>query len=366
MGWYLRKAFSFGPLRLNLSKSGLGYSFGVRGARIGVGPRGTYVHMGRGGVYYRQYLSSPSGGNNLSPAAVPQALPSVLTQELPPIETADASALRDSTAAELMSELQEKNAKARYAIVVIVASAVALVAMLAAGGPLLVCGAFVIVCAVLHYEAQKLDIERKRVSLRYELDKDAAGDYASLLGAVATLSRSAARWRLTAEDWCRDPKYHAGASKTVDRKGASLAVSAPSGVETNLAIWRLDVGEQVVYFLPDRLLVTQGGSFGGVEYRDLTVQDSTIRFIESGGVPSDSQVVDWTWQFTNKGGGPDRRFANNRQIPVVNYGELHLRSASGMHIVLQVSDPSKLQQFASGVRDYARHHNASAASEGRK
>ena len=29
MGWYLRKSFSFGPLRLNLSKSGLGYSFGV-------------------------------------------------------------------------------------------------------------------------------------------------------------------------------------------------------------------------------------------------------------------------------------------------------------------------------------------------
>jgi hypothetical protein len=52
MGWYLRKSFSFGPLRLNLSKSGLGYSFGVKGARIGTGPRGNYIHMGRYGLYY--------------------------------------------------------------------------------------------------------------------------------------------------------------------------------------------------------------------------------------------------------------------------------------------------------------------------
>ena len=36
MPWYIRKAFSFGPLRLNLSKRGLGFSVGAKGARIGV------------------------------------------------------------------------------------------------------------------------------------------------------------------------------------------------------------------------------------------------------------------------------------------------------------------------------------------
>jgi len=58
MGFYIRKAFSAGPIRLNLSKSGLGVSFGVKGARIGKGPRGSYVHAGRYGLYYRQSLSS--------------------------------------------------------------------------------------------------------------------------------------------------------------------------------------------------------------------------------------------------------------------------------------------------------------------
>ncbi len=59
MGFYLRKSFRLGPVRLNLSKSGLGISAGVRGARIGMTSSGkSYVHAGRGGLYLRQNLAS--------------------------------------------------------------------------------------------------------------------------------------------------------------------------------------------------------------------------------------------------------------------------------------------------------------------
>lgn len=34
MGFRFRKSFNFGPLRINLSKSGVGYSFGVKGYRV--------------------------------------------------------------------------------------------------------------------------------------------------------------------------------------------------------------------------------------------------------------------------------------------------------------------------------------------
>ena len=36
MGWFLRKSFRVGPLRLNLSKRGIGTSVGIKGARLGV------------------------------------------------------------------------------------------------------------------------------------------------------------------------------------------------------------------------------------------------------------------------------------------------------------------------------------------
>lgn len=77
MGWYLRKSVKVGPFRVNFSKSGIGYSFGVKGARIGTGPHGPYVAGGRGGIYFRQSLKTspplnPTTSNSV-PATVPHA-----------------------------------------------------------------------------------------------------------------------------------------------------------------------------------------------------------------------------------------------------------------------------------------------------
>ena len=48
MGFYIRKSFKIGPLRLNLSKSGLGASVGTKGARLGLSSKGKlYTHLGR-------------------------------------------------------------------------------------------------------------------------------------------------------------------------------------------------------------------------------------------------------------------------------------------------------------------------------
>ena len=58
MGWYLKKSFAIGPLRLNLSKSGLGASVGVKGLRVSTGPKGAQVNAGREGLYYRASLNT--------------------------------------------------------------------------------------------------------------------------------------------------------------------------------------------------------------------------------------------------------------------------------------------------------------------
>lgn len=59
MAFYIRKGLNFGPLRLNLSKSGFGLSAGITGARIGFNAQGkAYVHGGRHGLYYRKSLGS--------------------------------------------------------------------------------------------------------------------------------------------------------------------------------------------------------------------------------------------------------------------------------------------------------------------
>lgn len=59
MGWYIRKSVQFGPIRFNLSKSGIGTSVGIKGFRHGVRPNGKgYLHAGRHGLYYRRELGN--------------------------------------------------------------------------------------------------------------------------------------------------------------------------------------------------------------------------------------------------------------------------------------------------------------------
>lgn len=51
MGLFFRKSLKLGPVRLNLGKSGVGASVGVKGLRVGTSARGRgYVSGGRGGV----------------------------------------------------------------------------------------------------------------------------------------------------------------------------------------------------------------------------------------------------------------------------------------------------------------------------
>src|SRR5258708_36597627 len=102
MGFYLRKSISAGPFRFNLSGSGVGMSVGVKGLRVGTGPRGNYVQMGRGGLYYRASLG---GSRRQQPASLPTShsyspAPAYLEQAVP-IETGNVFEMQPSNGAEL-------------------------------------------------------------------------------------------------------------------------------------------------------------------------------------------------------------------------------------------------------------------------
>lgn len=111
MGFYLRKSISVGPLRFNVSKSGVGVSAGIKGLRFGSGPRGNYIHLGRGGLYYRATLPTASkAGRKLPEQIEPDVsqLPSGTHAPLEEIESAHVSQLVDSSSREILDELDRK------------------------------------------------------------------------------------------------------------------------------------------------------------------------------------------------------------------------------------------------------------------
>lgn len=59
MGFHLRKTKKVGLFNFNLSNSGIGTSFGIKGLRVGVDGKGrAYVGGGKGVLRYRQYFTS--------------------------------------------------------------------------------------------------------------------------------------------------------------------------------------------------------------------------------------------------------------------------------------------------------------------
>ena len=74
MGISFRKSKSFGPLRLNFSKKGVGLSVGAKGLRVGTkaGSKGVYLRGGKGPVRLSERLDTKVKGST-NPAVLDRA-----------------------------------------------------------------------------------------------------------------------------------------------------------------------------------------------------------------------------------------------------------------------------------------------------
>ena len=347
MGWFLRKSVSVGPFRFNLSGSGVGMSVGVKGFRVGSGPRGNYVHLGRGGVYYRHTFSS----NEPQPRpAMPMLRISGTHEPLRELESAGVANIVDSSSEELLEEIRAKRRKLSLRPLAIAFSILLMFTALVAGVGIWTFGILAVLCAIGITVAGRRDRIAKTVVILYDFEPHVEAAFQRFTEWAQALASSARTWHVAASGHVYDRKYHAGASALVQRNVTTVRTAEPPFIRTNVPVLCIDAGRQTLYFLPDRLLVCGSSGVGAITYRSLEISASRQRFIESGGVPSDATVVDTTWQYVNKSGGPDRRFSVNPQIPICLYDELVLRTASGLHEVVQVSRSGIGDGFVAAVR----------------
>lgn len=336
MGFYIRKGFNFGPLRLNLSRSGLGASFGVKGARIGVGPRGSYIHMGRGGLYYRQTfgVSSRSPFRQTPVPTLPQISAGDNLQE---ITSSAAVTMADTSATHLLGELNRvKKRTEMFPIALVLGITVICWLGLAGPGWWSVLWALVATIVIALY-ARHFDVLKGTAILNYSLDGEAAQEFGRLQSLFRQLAGCDVIWHIDAAGHNADTKRNAGATTNLQRTEVRPKLSRPPRVQCNLEVPTLKAGRITLYFFPDRLLVYDSAGVGAVAYSDLRVNAKESRFVENGRLPKDSRQVGTTWQYVNKKGGPDRRFSNNRQLPVMQYGVVAFSSSSGLTALFMCS-----------------------------
>lgn len=340
MGFYIRKSVSAGPFRFNLSRSGLGVSVGVKGFRIGSGPRGNYVHMGRGGLYYRASLGRPrraSGGRNLGSTPYPPAQSPLPGDPLATVEIGNVLEMSPSNGSEIVRQISEKMGRVRLWPWVLgggLASAVVL-ASEPAGQPF----ALVLILCTMALSAlvAYLDVQRKTVVILYDLNEEIVSSLQTFANEFDKVASASTIWNIDSAGRTFDWKRNAGAGRLITRKRATFGYSVPKVIKTNLELPSIVGGRQAVYFFPDVVLITEGKNAGAISYDDLNAYWNTTVFIEGDRVPSDAQVVGYTWQFVNRDGGPDRRFSNNRRIPRVLYQQMGLQGTGGFQKILHIS-----------------------------
>lgn len=363
MGLYFRNSLRVGPLRFNLSGSGVGVSVGMPGFRIGSGPRGNYVQVGAHGIYYRASLNGPRQQLVASPARPiqrpmpdPTPRPDIdrTHEPLTEIESGDVAQMVDSSSKALLDEISHKQRAIRLCPFTIVGVIGAVGASIIAHWPQWASIASGVVGLILIAAAMLRDTLHKSIVVFYDLDPSVQQFYQSLHDAADRIAACSGVWHVEAEGAVRDRRYHAGAGTLLRRKPTFIKKDAPAYLKTNIATVALGVGRQTLHFFPDRILVYDRGGVGAVAYSDLRLNAHAIRFIEDGTTPADATVVGQTWRFVNKNGSPDRRFNNNRQLPICLYEEVTLTSASGLNELIQISKSGVANQFVSAVAALAR------------
>lgn len=199
----------------------------------------------------------------------------------------------------------------------------------------------------------KQDQKRKTLEIYYTLDNKIKDLHQKFLTCFQEFASSKKIWQKLHEQGTSESKYHAGASKLISRISIKDLAShrlPTSFLKTNISIPYIGLKNTELYFFPERLILKRGNKFGAAFYKNIEIRSNNVRFIEEETVPSDADIVDHTWKYLNKKGGPDKRFNNNRILPVCLYTEYTFASESGIEEVITTSKTGGMDNFMKFLR----------------
>lgn len=387
MGWKFRKSFSPLPgVRLTLSPSGISTSVGVGPVRLSVGARGAALtgHIPGTGLSYRHPLSSPAQAPRVHQ---PQRLPAepgipqgFLVPPLPAPEPAPApglpvanrfvmhdikssgsGALTTPGLAEfrrLLLESMRELKDIRIELGICSAKEGKLVGKYERWrNGWLFRRLFAKKFEALRLESQQATEHREelqeqeqlaKLSTQLELPATVEQAFHRLADEFSKMAGSRKIWDTVGARATIQVVERTLAGRMVDRKEVNFRLDK---CDLLVSDWRAPRfgnanGGDIFLYPAFAIYFVTADSFALLEYKDIQLQFAAVRFHEEQGIPPDSEVVGTTWHKTNKDGSPDRRFKDNFSIPVAQYGQILLKSNTGMNEEYMVSNSKATAEFA--------------------
>ena len=331
MGLRYRKSINLGGgFRINLSKSGVGYSWGGKGFR--------YTKTANGRT--RRTLSIPGTGISYvdESKSKNKNQPKQYTEnditDYETIKNANVSNFRNEEYIEFINALEDILSSNKTSNIFIWISIILF--------PVPIIGILCMIASLVYkYNIRKNGV----INLEYEMDQESSETYKSRMDSWKIINTCDKLWSISSTSSVSNKKIHAGAGTLVTRKEIKLSDKLPFYLKSNINIYTLANKNETIILLPDKIIIIQNNKVGVVSYDDLEINVHQTRFIENESVPKDATIIEYTWQYVNKNGTPDKRHKNNKQLPVCNYGEISIKSKSGINILLNVSDFTKIDTF---------------------
>jgi Protein of unknown function (DUF4236) len=367
MGWKFRRRVRLFPgFYLNLSKSGMSATVGMRGFSVNVGQKGAYLNTGipGTGIYDRTKLDD--GQNNrilpknpdISP---PQSLPANANVEEiksynPELITSEGLfGLKESilnaqkTKEELLAESQHANSAKNRALFLLIISSVFILG-------------FLIKWFRNNYKDRKDQAKEAKethdnfkLEVDFNFDNAIQNDYITMKKGFTLLTGVNSIWDVTTSQENDRVKTRSAAEISISRQKVSFAIASLDFLNTKydaLKMSNANGGDLFIY--PGFIVMVdkRSSEFGLVDFRDLRIEHHQQRFIEQEQCPPDTKIVDNTWRYVNKDGLPDKRFKDNYKIPIALYYDLSISTNKGFNERYQFSNPDVGADFCNAFKKY--------------
>lgn len=363
MAWSYRRRVKIIPgVHLNFSKSGISTSIGVRGASLTLGKNGTHLNMGipGTGISYRQKLSNSDTHLPSTPIPVYESenFENIVSADIQEITSQDMRGIKEAIIAahnqriDLMGDLAKIKTSIFISSLSLISSYVFLYGLIKKEikDNILT----TIKNKKSTYEKVKEHLENCYVGLDIDFDTEIEQQYLNVIECFKKLCTSHKIWDVVSAHSQDRVAVRSSASTLVSKREVKFGISSIPDIKSKYQpLWLKNANGADLYFYPNFIVMYSSSKhFAVIGFDELSFHHSYARFTETGIVPRDSKIINWTWTKVNKNGTPDKRFKDNRQIPVVKYGEITLSTNTGLHEEYEFSNYEYTADFGNAFVKY--------------
>ncbi|MNG77652.1 hypothetical protein D3C87_760080 [compost metagenome] len=367
MAWSFRRRIKIVPgVHLNFSRSGISTSIGVRGLNMTIGNSGSYLNTSVPGlgISNRQRLSGRNSSYSPDPSLPVPAIPidndrgNIYSADIHEITSQGMQGIKEAIllAREQRVSLKKDLSKIKLALTATKAKKV-MSYMLIYGLIKKDIPERLSIDLIAQQEAikqTKEQIDSSYVDLAIEFDLELKQKYDALVAAFVNLTKCRKIWDVTSAHYEDRAITRSSASTVVKRTIVHFGLKSIPEFKSNIqALYFQNANGADLYIYPGFIVMySKATNFAVIGLDEIDLLQSYVRFTETQGVPLDSRVIDQTWAKVNRNGSRDRRFKGNYQIPVVHYGELKIRTATGVNEKYQFSNYEATEAFGNAFRSY--------------